>query len=194
VTFSHESETKETALDLDRFVAEVVFVLRRSFDRRIKVEHFEDSSPTWLVHADANLMMQVLLALCLNARNSMPNGGELSIRVAKAQFSSTESVPPRKSGDFVRLTIGDTGEGIPPELISRLFEPSFAGSDFEKRVGFGLSIAQSMIVAFGGWIEVESISGHGTKFDIYLPRLLQEDVHSGGTVTAVPGCAGVSRS
>ncbi len=63
VAFSRESETKEAPLDLDRFVGEVVFVLRHSFDRRIKVEHFQDSSPTWLVHVDVNQMMQVVLVI-----------------------------------------------------------------------------------------------------------------------------------
>jgi len=185
VTFSRESETEEASLDLDRFVAEVVFVLRRSFDRRIKVEHFPDSSPTWLVRADLNQMMQVLLALCLNARDLMPNGGELSIRVAKAQFSSA-GPPPRKRGEFVKLTIEDTGEGMPQKVVSRLFEPVFPGSDFGKGVGFGLSIAQSTIAASGGWIEVESVTGRGTTFDVYLPRLLLEDVNSEGIVRAVP--------
>jgi len=185
VAFTRESETKEAPLDLDRFVGEVVFVLRHSFDRRIKVEHFQDSSPTWLVHADVNQMMQVVLALCLNARDSMPSGGELSIRVAKVQFSLGESAP-RKTGDFVRLTIGDTGEGVPQEVVGRMFEPSFTGGEFGKGGGFGLSIAQSMIVAFGGWIEVESVSGRGTQFDVYLPRLLQEVANSEGAVRAEP--------
>jgi len=185
VTFSRESETKAAPLDLDRFVAEVVFVLRRSFDRRIKVEHFQDSSPTWLVDVDANQIMQVLLALCLNARDQMPSGGELSIRVAKAQFNSREPASPRKSGDFVRLTIGDTGDDVPQEVLSRLFESSFSGSDIGKRVGFGLSIAQSMVMAFGGWIEVVGISGSGTQFDVYLPRHLSEDINSDGSVRAM---------
>jgi len=127
----------------------------------------------------------VLLALCLNARDLMPNGGELSIRVAKAQFSSRTLAPPRKTGDFVKLTIRDTGEGIPPEMLSRLFEPSFSSVELGNGVGFGLPIAQSNIVMFGGWIEVESVIGCGTQFNVHLPRLFQEDVSFGGTVKAV---------
>jgi two-component system cell cycle sensor histidine kinase/response regulator CckA len=100
----------------------------------------------------------------------MPNGGELEIRMENVSFLRGEAVPPRKAGDFVRLVVADTGEGIKPEHLPRLFDPYFTTKEFGQGTGLGLSIANSLIVEHGGWIEVETGPGRGTRFSVCIPR------------------------
>src|SRR5206468_1339368 len=81
-----------------------------------------------------------------------------------------EALPPRRPGEFVRLTVADTGKGISPQVIARLFEPYFTTKDFGKGTGLGLAIANSIISEHGGWMEVESELGKGSRFHAYVPR------------------------
>jgi CheY-like chemotaxis protein len=117
--------------------------------------------------------MQVLMNLCINARDAMTHGGELCIRLENVVCVHPEGGHPGKPGDFVKLTVSDTGEGMPPEVLNRLFEPYFTTKAVGKGTGLGLSIAYGIVTEHGGWMEVESKPRTGSRFNVYLPRATQ---------------------
>jgi two-component system cell cycle sensor histidine kinase/response regulator CckA len=99
--------------------------------------------------------------------------------VENVSYAEAQAQPPAKVGDFVRLVVRDTGEGMPPEVLQRLFEPYFTTKEVGKGVGLGLSIAYSVITEHGGWMEVESQLGHGTAFHVFLPRSASAEGRTG---------------
>ena len=167
--FSGQAESKFAPLDLAGVVEQVVFMLRRSIDPRIQISYAEPGVGTWFSDADASQILQVLMNLGLNARDAMPEGGQLVFVVERAAFQAAGAAPPRKAGDFVRISVGDTGQGIPPETLNRVFDPYFTTRDLSQRSGLGLSIAQTVVAEHGGWMEVESRQGQGSCFSVFLP-------------------------
>jgi len=176
LTFSRQTEARLEPLNLYDLSAEVVAMLRRSIDRRILIRHELVTAPLWLVEGDSSQLMQMLMNLCINARDAMPNGGELRIRLENVYCRHPEAAPPRGPGEHVKLTISDTGEGMAPEVLSRLFEPYFTTKAVGKGTGLGLSIAYGVVTEHGGWMEVESKQGVGSQFHAYFPKA-QTRVH-----------------
>jgi len=167
--FSMQGKPQLALLEVPKVIDQVVFMLRRTVDAAIQLRYQPPSPKPWPVKADGNQLMQALLNLGLNARDAMPAGGQLTIETANLSFDATAR-PPRKAGDFVRLTVADTGRGMSPETLSRVFEPYFSTKDASRGPGLGLSIASATIVEHGGWMEAESRAGEGTRFHIHLPR------------------------
>ncbi len=170
LAFSGRAKGKPEPTDIADLIDQVVFVLRRSIDRRIQVAWAEPRQGSWLVHADANQIMEAIVNLALNARDAMPAGGRLSIDLEGSAFTEEDIRPPRKAGEFLRLTVTDTGAGMSGETLQRVFEPYFSTKDFSKGAGLGLSIASSVIGEHGGWMEVESQPNQGTRVHVFLPR------------------------
>ena len=168
--FSRQGKPSFTLFAVAEVTEQVVFMLRRSIDPQIELRFLPPPAKPWLVKADANQIMQAVMNLGLNARDAMPQGGRLTIELANLTFTPDAARPPRKPGDFVRLTVGDTGRGMSPETMSRLFEPYFSTKDASRGPGLGLSITSATVAEHGGWLEVESREGVGTSFHLYLPR------------------------
>jgi two-component system cell cycle sensor histidine kinase/response regulator CckA len=123
--------------------------------------------------ADPSQIEQVLLNLCVNARDAMPKGGAITIETADVtyfldDFYSANEMP---AGDYVKLTVGDTGAGIPAEVQSQIFEPFFTTKDKGQGTGLGLATCYGIVKQSGGYISVDSTVGVGTVFSIYLPRV-----------------------
>ena len=120
-----------------------------------------------LVSADEHQIQQALVNLLMNAMQAMPDGGRIDVttggRRAPAASDST------RQGDFVCITVADRGPGIPPEHLPRLFEPFFTTKDPGQGTGLGLSVANGIVRDHGGWIDVESQVGAGSRFAIWLP-------------------------
>jgi two-component system cell cycle sensor histidine kinase/response regulator CckA len=136
--------------------------------RRLIAENIElkcDLSPDlWSTKADPDQLVQVILNLCLNARDAMPHGGTLTL--------STRNY---LAGDgYVEIAIADTGIGIPLDLQEKLFEPFFTTKGVEKGTGLGLSIVYGSVQQSGGYITVESLPGFGATFHVYLPRSTEQ--------------------
>jgi two-component system cell cycle sensor histidine kinase/response regulator CckA len=167
--FSRHTESRPAAVGLARLVEETAFLLRRSIDRRIRVQFDLPNEELWTAWVDEGQFMQVLMNLSLNARDAMPKGGELTFHLANRKFAPGER-PPRHPGEFVQVSVHDTGHGMSPEVLGRLFEPYFTTKEFGKGAGLGLSIANHVVVESGGWMEVESEPGSGSRFHVYLPR------------------------
>jgi CheY-like chemotaxis protein len=115
-------------------------------------------------------MMQALLNLGITARDAMPKGGMLNISAENVRIGADELHGSRRAGEFVRLKVSDTGMGMPPEVVSRVFEPYFSTKDLSRGPGLGLSITAAVVAEHSGWMEVESQIGRGSVFSIFLPR------------------------
>jgi two-component system cell cycle sensor histidine kinase/response regulator CckA len=129
-----------------------------------------------LVSADPGEISQVILNLTVNARDAMPGGDKLNIASSNASFSAEQVpiVPGVRSGEYVQMTITDTGSGMTEEALDHLFEPFFTTKEPGKGTGLGLSIVYGIVQQSGGHIKVESELGRGTSVRIFLPRTQPE--------------------
>jgi PAS domain S-box-containing protein len=143
------------------------------------------------VKADPTQLEQVLLNLCVNARDAMPEGGTLTIATTDItyfldDFVSTNEMP---AGEYVKLTVSDTGVGIPAEVIKHVFEPFFTTKEKGQGTGLGLATCYGIVKQSGGYISVDSTVGSGTTFSIYLPRVEEsgEPASSRKEIGLLPG-------
>jgi CheY-like chemotaxis protein len=156
--------------DLNGVVEKVVTMIRPTFDRSIDIR---TALPVALlpVEGDAGQLEHTLLNLCINARDAMPNGGTLRIETHNVILSDPEAyglaeAPP---GEYVSLSVSDTGVGISVEHLPRIFEPFFTTKEPGKGSGMGLAMVYGIVKNHGGWIDARSAAGRGTTFRILLP-------------------------
>jgi two-component system cell cycle sensor histidine kinase/response regulator CckA len=144
----------------------------------------------WPIHGDPEQVGQVLVNLASNARDAMPGGGVLGIATANVEISEAEEAPALPAGDYVLLTVSDTGRGIDAETRERIFEPFFTTKETGLGTGLGLSTVFGIVTQTGGSISVESAPGAGTRFSIHLPRskpaALATDASSSPAVAQTP--------
>jgi CheY-like chemotaxis protein len=156
-------------------------MIRETFPRSIRIES-DLPSDLWPVAGDPTRLHQVLLNLCVNSRDAMPQGGTLTVsaenRQADESFARMAGLP--GSGDYLVWTVEDTGEGIPPHILPRIFDPFFSTKGPGKGTGLGLSTAHGIVKAHGGAIRVYSTPGQGSKFEIFLPAV--RDANEGDEV------------
>ncbi len=171
-TFSRQTETKTTIIDLAQVIEQVVLILRQTIDRRVEIKNDPLKAGEWLLKGDASQFIQAVLNLCLNARDAMPDGGKLTVKSKRCRHSRKGI----SSDKFIQFTIQDSGEGIPEEVVKRMFEPYYTTRTIGRGTGLGLSIAQNIVQDMGGWIEVESEMGKGSQFHILLPEAPVESV------------------
>jgi CheY-like chemotaxis protein len=163
LSFARRGPLEARPVHVDNLISEVVTLLRRTIDPRIVLE-IPTAPPPPPVWADPGQIGQVLLNLCLNARDAMPDGGTL--RLSAAQASSKKSEEPH---GHVRLRVEDTGCGMDAATQARLFEPFFTTKLRGKGTGLGLAMACGIARQHNGWIECHSAPGRGSCFDLYLP-------------------------
>jgi signal transduction histidine kinase len=172
--FSRQTVLWLQPTDLNGCMTEVVGILRRTIDPRVGVE-VHTAADLWPVRADPGQLNQVLLNLCLNSRDAMPEGGRLLLETANVILDegAAQAFPDARPGEYVRLRVADTGAGIPAEILPRIFDPYFTTKQPGKGTGLGLGMVFGIVRQHQGWIVCSSTVGRGTSFDIYLPRLPQ---------------------
>ena len=170
LTFSRRQLIQPKQLDVNKVVGNMTNMLGRLLGEDVTLQLNYCQSPP-MVEADAGMLEQVLLNLAVNARDAMPKGGQLAIRIAIADLEDAfgEGQSEARTGRFVCLSVTDTGKGITPENQRRIFEPFFTTKEIGKGTGLGLATAYGIVKQHHGWIEVESQVGNGTTFRIYLP-------------------------
>ncbi|MEW6734202.1 MAG: response regulator [Acidobacteriota bacterium] len=170
LSFVRGVEGERIAIQLKHMVGELTKVLQQTLPKSIKIST-SISRELWLVNGDATQLYQVLMNLCINARDAMTAGGELKIVAENILINEMNSSahPGVSLGRFVLITVTDTGKGIPAEMIDKIFEPFFTTKDIGKGTGLGLSTALSIVRSHDGFIDVKSEYGKGTEFHIYLP-------------------------
>lgn len=170
LTFSRRQVMEARMVDLNAVVDDLFKMLRRLIGAHIDVQwQPHDSLPATL--ADPSMAEQVLMNLCLNARDAMPEGGTLTISTDVAEVDAAHCArhPHARPGRYIRLDVADTGCGIQEEYIEKVFEPFFTTKPEGKGTGLGLSIVYGIVRQHEGFIEVNSEPGRGSSFGIYLP-------------------------
>lgn len=149
---------------------EMAAIVRETFPREISL-HEDIAKDLWPVEADATQLHQVLMNLCVNARDAMPRGGRLSLGANNLQLRPDEPhiAGECRPGPYVVLTVSDTGEGMAPETVARIFEPFFTTKGVGKGTGLGLSTVLGIVRSHSGHVGVYSELGRGSQFKVYLP-------------------------
>lgn len=171
LAFSRQQTLQPRVLDVTDVLAELSHLIRRLIGENIELamEHGRDLAS---VRADAGQLEQVIINLAVNARDAMPDGGRLLIRTRNVTTNDpisrgVEVMPP---GNYVLVEIADTGSGIAPEILDRIFEPFFSTKAVGSGTGLGLSTVYGIVRQTGGFVFVDSQIGRGTTFRIYLPQ------------------------
>ncbi|OKH15603.1 hybrid sensor histidine kinase/response regulator [Fischerella major NIES-592] len=170
LSFTRGMEGDRTLLQLKHIVREIQQVIRETFPKSINVS---TSIPPnlWTIYGDATQLHQVLMNLCVNARDAMPNGGNLTI--STENFLVDENYArmhlDAQVGAYVAITVADTGVGIAPEILDRIFEPFYTTKEFGKGTGLGLSTVLGIVKSHGGFVNVYSEVGKGSQFKVFLP-------------------------
>jgi CheY-like chemotaxis protein len=167
--FARGGRSRVEPLSINKLVRDIESLIRASLGKRIELS-FELADGLAQVHGDEVELQQMLMNLCLNARDAMPERGKLKVETRPA---TSEEVSRLAVGEVVTqavcLTVKDTGTGMPPEVCERIFEPFFTTKEDSKGSGLGLAMVYGIVRRHGGIIDVRSQMGHGTTFEILLP-------------------------
>jgi two-component system cell cycle sensor histidine kinase/response regulator CckA len=190
--FTRQDEGQRLPLELNKIVRETSDLLGRSLTRSVSVR-LDLEKELWAVAADSSQISQVLINLSLNAQDAMEQGGTLVITTRNISLGPPEArlSPGVRPGRYTCLTVEDSGCGMSPETEARIFEPFFTTKKPGKGTGLGLSVVYGIVRAHGGFIEVHSEPGRGSRFDVYLPttelavaeKEREEEALPGGTET-----------
>jgi two-component system cell cycle sensor histidine kinase/response regulator CckA len=184
LAFSRRQTLRPQVLDLGEVLSDLTMLLRRLIGENVTLEMIHGRD-LWPVKVDISQLEQVIVNLAVNARDAMPSGGKLVVRTANVmeaeclRFGHT-TMP---AADYVLIEVADTGSGIAPEIVDKIFEPFFSTKEVGKGTGLGLSTVYGIVRQTGGFIFLDSALGQGTTFRIFLPR------HSGTEDPAVESAA-----
>jgi two-component system, cell cycle sensor histidine kinase and response regulator CckA len=170
--FSRRSVIEQSMLDLLPFVKELDKLLGRVLPETIRLDLVYQPG-MYLVNADPTRLQQVFMNLAVNARDSMPEGGILRFELSRLSLDPADTPPSPyvPAGDWILITVSDTGIGIPPDVLPHIFEPFYTTKPVGQGTGLGLAQAYGIIKQHEGYIDVHSLTGEGTTFEIYLPAL-----------------------
>jgi PAS domain S-box-containing protein len=172
LAFSRKQILSPVVLDLNAVISETAKMLRRLIGEDIAFR-LSPAESLWATEADSDQIVQILMNLCVNARDAMPQGGTLTIATGNntVREGSVGVQPYVLSGDYVRLSVTDTGMGISKEVQSHIFDPFFTTKEVGKGTGLGLAMVYGIVKQSGGYVWVDSELGQGACFTIYLPRV-----------------------
>jgi two-component system cell cycle sensor histidine kinase/response regulator CckA len=168
--FSRKHPMEFTSFSLNDSIENLLKMFQRLISENIEIR--TDLDPElWSVKADAGNIEQVIMNLALNSRDAMPDGGKLIIKTENKTLTrdTNKQLPESRPGDFVCLSIRDTGIGIDKKIFERIFEPFFTTKGPGKGTGLGLSVVYGIVKEHEGWISMNSTLGEGSEFSVYLP-------------------------
>jgi PAS domain S-box-containing protein len=172
--FSRQAVLERRALDLLPLIKEQIKLLERTLPEHIGIE-LHHGPDEYTVHADPTRIQQMLTNLAVNARDAMPQGGSLHVGLERVTIEQAASLPlvepDTETGEWIRLTVSDTGTGIPPDVLPHIFEPFFTTKAPGQGSGLGLAQVHGIVGQHGGHIDVDTQVNEGTTFAVYLPAL-----------------------
>ncbi|MGN6555514.1 MAG: hybrid sensor histidine kinase/response regulator [Verrucomicrobiota bacterium] len=173
LTFARGVEGNEVVININLLLREMETIVRDTFPKSI---HWRGRFPNglWSVSGFSTQIYQVLMNLCINARDAMPNGGQLTLTAENVIISEKPAGADGNValGPYLLITVADTGSGMSPEVLERIFEPFFTTKELGKGTGLGLSTSLDIIQNHNGFLTVESAPGKGTRFSLHLPALV----------------------
>jgi two-component system cell cycle sensor histidine kinase/response regulator CckA len=172
LTFARGAEGERVPLQPAHLIREMQKIAEETFPKSISVRA-DVGEGLWVVSGQATPLQQVLMNLCVNARDAMPQGGTLSLSAENVSLDerAARSNPKARPGPYVLIKVSDTGTGIPPEVMDRMFDPFFTTKGLGHGTGLGLSTTLSIVESHGGFVDVYSEVDHGTAFNVFLPAL-----------------------
>ena len=189
LAFSRRQTLDPKPVGINQLIADMDDLVRRTVGPEIAVETV-GAAGLWTALVDPNQLENALLNLCINARDAMPDGGRLTIETANRWLDTREArkrgIP---AGQYVSLSVSDTGSGMPPEVVAKAFDPFFTTKPLGQGTGLGLSMIYGFAQQSGGQVRIYSEVGHGTVVSIYLPRHLGEAVVDRTMAFATPSRA-----
>ncbi len=192
LAFSRKQTLRPQVLDLGEALSDLGMLLKRLIGENVTLA-VVNGRDLWPVKVDISQFEQVIVNLAVNARDAMPSGGKLTVRTANvtAAECSAFSYKGMPSADYVLVVVGDTGTGIPPEIIDKVFEPFFSTKEVGKGTGLGLSTVYGIVKQTGGFVYADSAPGN-TAFRIFLPRHIPgaEDAFTQIPAADAPAIAG----
>ena len=170
LSFARGAIGKRQLLQARHVLREVGELAEVTFPKSIRVE-MQLPGELWPIQANVTQIHQVFLNLCINARDAMPQGGELTLTAANRTLDAAGAagIPDARPGDFLTVEVRDTGTGIPPEVLARIWEPFYTTKGEGQGTGLGLSTVRSILHQHDGFVTVQTHVGHGTAFMVYLP-------------------------
>jgi PAS domain S-box-containing protein len=185
LSFARGVEGRRMEVQIRHLIREIEKIATDTFLKHIQVRTIIPHD-LWTVMGDPTQLHQVLLNLCVNARDAMPNGGTLTISAANltldAHYAGLHLEA--KPGPYVFLQVEDSGTGMPPEVIEKIFDPFFTTKEIGKGTGLGLSTSLGIVKSHGGFIQVDSEVGKGTKFKVYLPAQTEASAETAAEIAA----------
>jgi len=175
LTFARGRDGDRELNDVGRLLREMEHIARQTLPKTINVVSFVPQD-LWPVLGNGTQLHQVLLNLCINARDAMPQGGQLTLAADNVELTAAEAqaITNASAGPYVMLLVSDTGTGIAPEILPRLFEPFFTTKGLGQGTGLGLSTIARIVRNHGGAISIKSEVGAGSTFEIYFPRAIPD--------------------
>jgi len=169
LAYSRTQTLNPQPVDINVLIEEMMFLMERTIGENISISLQKDPD-VWICSIDRSQMENALLNLAINARDAMPNGGEITITTLNATLTSTNLFEDLSSGDYISISLTDTGCGINNEDISRVFEPFFSTKAPSDGSGLGLSMVFGFASQSNGQVEIDSQIGHGTTVSMLIPR------------------------
>ncbi|MBD2102479.1 response regulator [Leptolyngbya sp. FACHB-261] len=188
LSFARGLEGKHTILQIKHLILEIQQIVQETFPKSIEV-YMEVPEDLWAVTGNATQLHQVLMNLCVNARDAMPAGGHLKILTENLTVDENYARMnlDAREGTYIGITIADTGTGIFPEILDKIFEPFFTTKELGKGTGLGLSTVLGIIKSHHGFITVTSSVGQGTEFKVFLPAVIARDYWEANISEALMG-------
>ncbi len=172
LSFARGLESERIEVQPKQLLKELKSIVNDTFPKNIDLK-FIVPIDTWMILGDPTQVHQILLNLCVNARDAMPNGGSLTIEVENCVLDEHFAAMNirAKAGRYVKINVTDSGTGMPPGLLEKIFEPFFTTKELHKGTGLGLSTVMAIVKNHDGFIDVYSEPGKGTTFKVYLPAM-----------------------
>lgn len=172
LTFARGVEGEQIEVQVGHLVRDIQKMLKETLARTVEIRA-SMSKDLWPVKGIATQLHQVLLNLCVNARDAMPNGGRLEIQAENLTVGDSYALlhPEARSGPYVMISVSDNGMGIPVEHLEKIYDPFFTTKEIGKGTGLGLSTVKGIVKSHEGFIHVYSEIGRGTTFKVYLPAM-----------------------
>ncbi|MES1194331.1 MAG: ATP-binding protein, partial [Opitutus sp.] len=185
--FVHGSAGTFQSVQARYLARDIIGIIEDTFPKSIRLES-QVPADLWPVQGNATQIHQVLLNLCVNARDAMPQGGILRLVAANRRLDPSEAaaMPGGRPGNWLVIEVADTGTGMAPELVEKIWQPFFTTKGLGKGTGLGLSTVRGLVAGHHGFITLQTEVGRGTTFRVFLPALESEEPKPAGAHPTTP--------